>query len=35
MARVTRRVRSSLSQLLVVLARVNRAIADGPVDRGP
>lgn len=35
MARVTRRVRTSLTNLLAVLARANRAIADGPIDRGP
>ena len=35
MARVTRRVRTTLANLLVVLARTNRAIADGPIDRGP
>lgn len=35
MARVTRRVRTTLTHLLVVLARANRDIADGPIDRGP
>lgn len=35
MARVTRRVRTTLTHLLGVLARANRAIADGPIDRGP